>query len=199
MPSAVLKGFLLSGTAAFTRSRSRRRGAACSLSGVPDGHCDQRRSGAGDSALRCNPDHLRDPVSCRISVSSLASWSSPALIVGTRYLLRLMKVVVPERHLARPEHGSRRSSRWSLLCSGWSPGSVGISFAERDHAVYCWAECRFHITFTGPGRSIALLATAAATVATGWAASFRVLGQKPLEVLREEWSASFLQLRHTRL
>jgi putative ABC transport system permease protein len=33
---------------------------------------------------------------------------------------------------------------------------------------------------------LALLASAAVTVATGWAASFRVLGQKPLEVLREE-------------
>jgi putative ABC transport system permease protein len=32
----------------------------------------------------------------------------------------------------------------------------------------------------------ALAATAALTVATGWIASHRILGQKPLEVLREE-------------
>jgi putative ABC transport system permease protein len=31
-----------------------------------------------------------------------------------------------------------------------------------------------------------LLATALLTVATGWIASHRILGQKPLEVLREE-------------
>jgi putative ABC transport system permease protein len=32
----------------------------------------------------------------------------------------------------------------------------------------------------------ALALTAALTVATGWMASHRILGQKPLEVLREE-------------
>ncbi len=32
----------------------------------------------------------------------------------------------------------------------------------------------------------ALVGTAALTVATGWMASHRILGQKPLEVLREE-------------
>jgi putative ABC transport system permease protein len=31
-----------------------------------------------------------------------------------------------------------------------------------------------------------LLGTAVLTVATGWVASHRILGQKPLEVLREE-------------
>jgi putative ABC transport system permease protein len=31
-----------------------------------------------------------------------------------------------------------------------------------------------------------LLGTAALTVATGWLASHRILGRKPLEVLREE-------------
>lgn len=34
--------------------------------------------------------------------------------------------------------------------------------------------------------ALALVGTAALTVATGWAASHRILGQKPLEVLREE-------------
>ena len=33
---------------------------------------------------------------------------------------------------------------------------------------------------------VGLLITAALTVATGWIASHRILGQKPLEVLREE-------------
>ena len=38
-----------------------------------------------------------------------------------------------------------------------------------------------------PGLTLLALAiTAGFTVAAGWAASFRVLGQKPLEVLREE-------------
>ncbi len=33
---------------------------------------------------------------------------------------------------------------------------------------------------------VALLGVAALTVATGWVASHRILGQKPLEILREE-------------
>jgi putative ABC transport system permease protein len=37
-----------------------------------------------------------------------------------------------------------------------------------------------------PGSAIAILATAVLATATGWVASFRILGQKPLEVLREE-------------
>jgi len=37
-----------------------------------------------------------------------------------------------------------------------------------------------------PWNFAALCVTAALTVAAGWLASHRVLGQKPLEVLREE-------------
>jgi len=37
-----------------------------------------------------------------------------------------------------------------------------------------------------PGSAIAILATGLLATATGWIASFRILGQKPLEVLREE-------------
>jgi putative ABC transport system permease protein len=37
-----------------------------------------------------------------------------------------------------------------------------------------------------PGSTIAVVATAVLATATGWVASFRILGQKPLEVLREE-------------
>jgi putative ABC transport system permease protein len=42
----------------------------------------------------------------------------------------------------------------------------------------------YHINW--PGSSITILATAVLATATGWIASFRILGQKPLEVLREE-------------
>jgi putative ABC transport system permease protein len=37
-----------------------------------------------------------------------------------------------------------------------------------------------------PVNLVALLTAAALTVLTGWIASHRILGQKPLEVLREE-------------
>ena len=42
----------------------------------------------------------------------------------------------------------------------------------------------FHRDLRGP--VIAVVGTAALAVVTGWVASFRILGQKPLEVLREE-------------
>jgi putative ABC transport system permease protein len=37
-----------------------------------------------------------------------------------------------------------------------------------------------------PGSTFAVFATALLATGTGWIASFRILGQKPLEVLREE-------------
>ena len=68
---------------------------------------------------------------------------------------------------------------------GLVAGVVGIGFANliarvllgRMNATY-----HFHWSWNG----LALLGTAALTVATGWLASHRILGQKPLEVLREE-------------
>jgi putative ABC transport system permease protein len=68
---------------------------------------------------------------------------------------------------------------------GLVAGVVGIGFANliaRTLLGRMTVPYHFHWSWT----VAALLATAAMTVATGWAASFRVLGQKPLEVLREE-------------
>jgi putative ABC transport system permease protein len=42
----------------------------------------------------------------------------------------------------------------------------------------------FHIEWLAT--AIALVGTAVLATATGWAASFRMLGQKPLQILREE-------------
>jgi putative ABC transport system permease protein len=42
----------------------------------------------------------------------------------------------------------------------------------------------FHIEWLAT--VIALIGTAVLATATGWAASFRILGQKPLQILREE-------------
>jgi putative ABC transport system permease protein len=74
-----------------------------------------------------------------------------------------------------------------FLVLGLLAGLTGTVFAN--------ALCRIllHIApepvdfVSSPGADwIAILATAALAVATGWVASFRILGQKPLEVLREE-------------
>jgi putative ABC transport system permease protein len=68
---------------------------------------------------------------------------------------------------------------------GLVAGIVGIAFANVITRVLL-GRMSVPYQFHWAWMLIALLATAAATVATGWAASFRVLGQKPLEVLREE-------------
>ena len=45
-------------------------------------------------------------------------------------------------------------------------------------------EVEFHPGFGVPALAVAIAATVSA--AAGWAASFRILGRKPLEILREE-------------
>jgi putative ABC transport system permease protein len=42
----------------------------------------------------------------------------------------------------------------------------------------------FHIDW--PGTAVALIGTAILATGTGWIASYRILGLRPLEVLREE-------------
>jgi len=70
---------------------------------------------------------------------------------------------------------------------GLVAGIVGLSFAN----LIAWALERFtpmNLTFKAhlSINLIALAIAAAITVFTGWIASHRTLGQKPLEVLREE-------------
>jgi putative ABC transport system permease protein len=69
---------------------------------------------------------------------------------------------------------------------GLVAGAVGILFAN---IIARTLETRvmmvaFHVQWAWT--IAALLGTAALTVATGWMASHRILGRKPLEVLREE-------------
>ena len=45
---------------------------------------------------------------------------------------------------------------------------------------------RAHAGFDFMPMLVAIAGTAALAMATGWAASFRTLGQKPLEILRDE-------------
>jgi putative ABC transport system permease protein len=68
---------------------------------------------------------------------------------------------------------------------GLVAGTIGITFANLIARVLLHRmDVIFHWQW---GWSVAaLVGTAALTVATGWIASHRILGQKPLEVLREE-------------
>lgn len=104
-------------------------------------------------------------------------------VAGTRYRRIREVVVLKTLGATRARIASVFSIEFAVL--GAIAGIVGIGFAnviarvllKRMSVTY-----HFHWGWT----VIALLATAAVTIATGWSASFRVLGQKPLEVLREE-------------
>ncbi|MGC1297047.1 MAG: FtsX-like permease family protein, partial [Alloacidobacterium sp.] len=68
---------------------------------------------------------------------------------------------------------------------GLLAGVVGVIFANLLSRVLLHRmEVPYHPEFVVSGVSV--IATAVLAVATGWIASFRILGQKPLEVLREE-------------
>jgi putative ABC transport system permease protein len=104
-------------------------------------------------------------------------------IAGTRYRRVREVVVLKTLGATRARIASVFSIEFAVL--GLVAGVVGISFANliaRTLLGRMTVPYHFHFSWT----LLALLATAAVTVATGWAASFRVLGQKPLEVLREE-------------
>jgi putative ABC transport system permease protein len=68
---------------------------------------------------------------------------------------------------------------------GLLAGAIGAVFANLLSRVLLHRlDVAFHVEWLASGLAIA--GTAALAAATGWIASFRILGQKPLQVLREE-------------
>ncbi len=104
-------------------------------------------------------------------------------IAGTRYRRIKEVVVLKTLGATRGRIATIFSIEFAVL--GLVAGVVGITSANLVARVLLR---RMDVVFHWPwGLSLAaLLGTAALTVATGWAASHRILGQKPLEVLREE-------------
>jgi putative ABC transport system permease protein len=104
-------------------------------------------------------------------------------IAGTRYRRIREVVVLKTLGATRARIATVFSIEFAVL--GLVAGLVGVTFANviarvlltRLTVVY-----HFQWTWT----LAALLGTAVLTVVTGWLASHRILGQKPLEVLREE-------------
>ncbi len=104
-------------------------------------------------------------------------------IAGTRYRRIKEVVVLKTLGATRRQIATIFSIEFAVL--GLVAGVVGIIFANviakvllhRMDVVFHW---QWGWSF------VALLATAALTVTTGWVASHRILGQKPLEVLRDE-------------
>ena len=106
-------------------------------------------------------------------------------IAGTKYRRIREVVVLKTLGATRARIATIFSIEFAVL--GLVAGAVGIAFAN----FIAWALEKFtpmNLTFKTnlPLNLAALLVAAALTVVTGWVASHRVLGQKPLEVLREE-------------
>jgi putative ABC transport system permease protein len=75
------------------------------------------------------------------------------------------------------------SVEFSVL--GLLAGSVGVVFANLlTRVLLRKLEVEFHIEWYAT--LIALAGTAVLATVTGWMASYRILGLRPLEVLREE-------------
>jgi putative ABC transport system permease protein len=106
-------------------------------------------------------------------------------IAGTKYRRIREVVVLKTLGATRARIATIFSIEFAIL--GLVSGAIGILFAN----CIAWAletKTPMNLTFKAeiPLNLLALAAAAALTVATGWIASHRILGQKPLEVLREE-------------
>lgn len=104
-------------------------------------------------------------------------------IAGTRFKRIREVVVLKTIGATRRRIATVFSVEFAVL--GLIAGAVGVVFANLLVRVLLRKmEVPYHPEFAVSG--VCVLATAALAVVTGWAASFRILGQKPLEVLREE-------------
>ena len=105
-------------------------------------------------------------------------------IAGTRYRRIREVVVLKTLGATRARIATIFSIEFATL--GLIAGGVGLLFANVVSRILLHRALHFDYHFQ-PGLTLAFWALAALlTVTCGWVASHRVLGQKPLEVLREE-------------
>ncbi|HTV08445.1 MAG TPA: FtsX-like permease family protein [Candidatus Aquilonibacter sp.] len=105
-------------------------------------------------------------------------------IAGTRYRRIREVVVLKTLGATRPRIAAIFSIEFAVL--GLIAAVVGLVFANVLARILLVHQFHFDYKLNWAWNLAALLITAALTVAAGWLASHRVLGQKPLEVLREE-------------
>jgi len=104
-------------------------------------------------------------------------------IASTRFRRMREAVVLKTLGATRMRIVRTFSVEFSVL--GLLAGSVGVVFANLlTRVLLRKLEVGFHIEWRAT--LIALLGTAVLATATGWIASYRILGLRPLEVLREE-------------
>ena len=105
-------------------------------------------------------------------------------IAGTRYRRIREVVVLKTLGATRPRIATIFSIEFAVL--GLVAGFVGLIFANILARLLLLHQLHFDYRFQPWMNLGAWIATAALTIAAGWLASHRILGQKPLEVLREE-------------
>lgn len=105
-------------------------------------------------------------------------------IAGTRYRRIREVVVLKTLGATRPRIAAIFSIEFAVL--GLIAALVGLVFANVLARALLVHQFHFAYKLNWGWNVGALVITAALTVAAGWLASHRVLGQKPLEVLREE-------------
>ncbi len=104
-------------------------------------------------------------------------------IASTRFRRMREAVVLKTLGATRMRIVRTFSVEFSVL--GLLAGSVGVVFANLLTRVLLHRlEVSFHVEW--PATLVALAGTAVLATATGWIASYRILGLRPLEVLREE-------------
>ncbi len=104
--------------------------------------------------------------------------------IASTHFRRVREVVVLKTLGAKRSHiGAVFSVEFIVL--GLLAGLVGVIFANLLTRVLLHRlDVAFHIEWRAT--LIALVGTAVLATVTGWAASYRILGQKPLQILREE-------------
>jgi putative ABC transport system permease protein len=104
-------------------------------------------------------------------------------VASTRF--RRIREVVVLKTLGATRNRIAQVFSIEFFVLGILSGAVGVVFANLLARVLLRRmDVPWHADYLGS--SVTIFATAILAIATGWIASFRILGQKPLEVLREE-------------
>jgi putative ABC transport system permease protein len=104
--------------------------------------------------------------------------------IASTHFRRVREVVVLKTLGAKRNHIAAVFSV-EFLVLGLLAGFVGVIFANLlTRVLLHQLDVAFHIEWLAT--ALALVGTALLAIVTGWVASFRILGQKPLQVLREE-------------
>ena len=104
--------------------------------------------------------------------------------IASTHFRRIREVVVLKTLGAKRNHIAAVFSV-EFLVLGLLAGFVGVIFANLlTRVLLHQLDVAFHIEWLAT--ALALVGTAILAIVTGWVASFRILGQKPLQILREE-------------